>query len=133
SIARILFTSLSHPSRRTSHVGSPYRASYSLSTRRTSSGVMPSWFSVRAITFDSENISSIAISFSIVGIGHATTSLRKFLVFRPGACWRTIPFGMEAMMNGIVLQHAPRSEEHTSELQSRFDLVCRLLLEQKKT
>src|SRR5699024_11417776 len=24
-----------------------------------------------------------------------------------------------------------RSEEHTSELQSRFDLVCRLLLEQK--
>src|SRR5699024_12381681 len=33
--------------------------------------------------------------------------------------------------------HAPprsqlRSEEHTSELQSRFDLVCRLLLETKK-
>src|SRR5437868_8504978 len=27
----------------------------------------------------------------------------------------------------------PRSEEHTSELQSRFDLVCRLLLEKKKT
>src|SRR5699024_12459539 len=27
---------------------------------------------------------------------------------------------------------AMRSEEHTSELQSRFDLVCRLLLEKKK-
>src|SRR5437868_10586847 len=27
---------------------------------------------------------------------------------------------------------AVRSEEHTSELQSRFDLVCRLLLEKKK-
>src|SRR5207249_7707604 len=27
---------------------------------------------------------------------------------------------------------AARSEEHTSELQSRFDLVCRLLLEKKK-
>src|SRR5699024_11272695 len=26
-----------------------------------------------------------------------------------------------------------RSEEHTSELQSRFDLVCRLLLEKKNT
>src|SRR5438105_6627273 len=26
-----------------------------------------------------------------------------------------------------------RSEEHTSELQSRVDLVCRLLLEKKKT
>src|SRR5699024_11454752 len=30
--------------------------------------------------------------------------------------------------NGI----SSRSEEHTSELQSRFDLVCRLLLEKKK-
>src|SRR5207247_8597559 len=27
----------------------------------------------------------------------------------------------------------PRSEEHTSELQSRVDLVCRLLLEKKNT
>src|SRR5699024_11972816 len=31
---------------------------------------------------------------------------------------------------GLVLSE--RSEEHTSELQSRFDLVCRLLLEKKK-
>src|SRR5438067_6425551 len=30
------------------------------------------------------------------------------------------------------VEHRPRSEEHTSELQSRFDLVCRLLLEKKK-
>src|SRR5699024_11406266 len=29
-------------------------------------------------------------------------------------------------------EEGPRSEEHTSELQSRFDLVCRLLLEKKK-
>jgi len=28
--------------------------------------------------------------------------------------------------------HGPRSEEHTSELQSRLHLVCRLLLEKKK-
>src|SRR5687768_17802886 len=28
--------------------------------------------------------------------------------------------------------HAQRSEEHTSELQSRLHLVCRLLLEKKK-
>src|SRR2546428_9541368 len=31
----------------------------------------------------------------------------------------------------IALEHE-RSEEHTSELQSRSDLVCRLLLEKKK-
>src|SRR5207249_8099267 len=30
------------------------------------------------------------------------------------------------------VRFASRSEEHTSELQSRFDLVCRLLLEKKK-
>src|SRR5207249_10415117 len=39
---------------------------------------------------------------------------------------------------GVDEKHRPlsggcaRSEEHTSELQSRFDLVCRLLLEKKK-
>src|SRR5437868_11505125 len=35
----------------------------------------------------------------------------------------------------LLFQQKPdlqRSEEHTSELQSRFDLVCRLLLEKKK-
>src|SRR5260370_2492528 len=30
------------------------------------------------------------------------------------------------------LPHLPRSEEHTSELQSHLNLVCRLLLEKKK-
>src|SRR3712207_7811978 len=33
----------------------------------------------------------------------------------------------------VALSTAPRSEEHTSELQSRQYLVCRLLLEKKKT
>src|SRR2546429_3721516 len=33
---------------------------------------------------------------------------------------------------GNLTGHAARSEEHTSELQSRLHLVCRLLLEKKK-
>src|SRR2546422_4458782 len=33
---------------------------------------------------------------------------------------------------GVQLQRLLRSEEHTSELQSRLHLVCRLLLEKKK-
>src|SRR2546429_6548732 len=33
----------------------------------------------------------------------------------------------------VVRPRGGRSEEHTSELQSRLHLVCRLLLEQKKT
>src|SRR5205085_3005554 len=32
----------------------------------------------------------------------------------------------------IGVKHVPRSEEHTSELQSQSNLVCRLLLEKKK-
>src|SRR5699024_12719813 len=32
-----------------------------------------------------------------------------------------------------IIDNRGRSEEHTSELQSRFDLVCRLLLEKKNT
>src|SRR5699024_11742587 len=44
-----------------------------------------------------------------------------------GRLRRAIPI----IQPGIFLSQ-PRSEEHTSELQSRFDLVCRLLLEKKK-
>src|SRR2546421_7050329 len=37
------------------------------------------------------------------------------------------------MLNSCAANVTVRSEEHTSELQSRSDLVCRLLLEKKKT
>src|SRR5690606_41552283 len=49
------------------------------------------------------------------------------------------PQGRRRPRQGPVVHHAqegpavvPRSEEHTSELQSRENLVCRLLLEKKK-
>src|SRR5207249_9966861 len=38
----------------------------------------------------------------------------------------------EAIRGLLAAAGVKRSEEHTSELQSRFDLVCRLLLEKKK-
>src|SRR3712207_8810710 len=44
-----------------------------------------------------------------------------FILF-PGLIWAALRFG----------QRGVRSEEHTSELQSRQYLVCRLLLEKKK-
>src|SRR5690606_17758532 len=37
-----------------------------------------------------------------------------------------------AQFADLVVRYIPRSEEHTSELQSRENLVCRLLLEKKK-
>src|SRR5689334_23963562 len=39
---------------------------------------------------------------------------------------------IEGILAGATLIIAVRSEEHTSELQSQFHLVCRLLLEKKK-
>src|SRR5258707_4484551 len=36
------------------------------------------------------------------------------------------------VLNGVLWMYSARSEEHTSELQSRQYLVCRLLLEKKK-
>src|SRR5699024_11356740 len=39
---------------------------------------------------------------------------------------------LKMIMQKIISKIKDRSEEHTSELQSRFDLVCRLLLEKKK-
>src|SRR5438034_7954642 len=40
--------------------------------------------------------------------------------------------GVDSRERRQVLEHVHRSEEHTSELQSHSDLVCRLLLEKKK-
>src|SRR5207249_8831468 len=40
--------------------------------------------------------------------------------------------GIRWLDRGAAARGSGRSEEHTSELQSRFDLVCRLLLEKKK-
>src|SRR2546422_2064334 len=44
-------------------------------------------------------------------------------------------FGHRTPQRGVEVERKwqrPRSEEHTSELQSRLHLVCRLLLEKKK-
>src|SRR5689334_23997268 len=47
------------------------------------------------------------------------------VVFAARTLWDWMPFKN-------LLQSTVRSEEHTSELQSQFHLVCRLLLEKKK-
>src|SRR5438067_10082715 len=39
---------------------------------------------------------------------------------------------LETVRPSLPRGRSGRSEEHTSELQSRFDIVCRLLLEKKK-
>src|SRR2546427_6270724 len=48
------------------------------------------------------------------------------------ASGRVHAFALNADAAAVLEQHKVRSEEHTSELQSQSNLVCRLLLEKKK-
>src|SRR5438309_5531955 len=48
-----------------------------------------------------------------------------------GPCWATARQWSMRRMTASSCAAWPRSEEHTSELQSQFHLVCRLLLEKK--
>src|SRR5438105_9506834 len=50
-------------------------------------------------------------------------------VILDGLTWLGLDWHEEPVFQGARVK---RSEEHTSELQSRVDLVCRLLLEKKK-
>src|SRR5690625_5519176 len=71
----------------------------------------------------------------------ATNTTRKYAARQ---CRQTVPPGSYSPESSISWKfsvrnlpnraaHRWRSEEHTSELQSRGHLVCRLLLEKKKT
>src|SRR5690349_23070384 len=61
------------------------------------------------------------------------TSSPKTSCSPAGARWSPISGSRESRPPPISKSPSPgRSEEHTSELQSRRDLVCRLLLEKKK-
>src|SRR5207237_4715093 len=62
------------------------------------------------------------------------TSTRMFLLIEDGSMsmWIFFEFGENASVRPNSKKIHIRSEEHTSELQSHLNLVCRLLLEKKK-
>src|SRR3989454_7793720 len=79
------------------------------------------------------------LSFTVVGIVIGTLALGgSGALVAQAADPIKIGFGM-ALTGGLSANGKPallalqRSEEHTSELQSPCNLVCRLLLEKKKT
>src|SRR5699024_12433034 len=74
--------------------------------------------------FGVANAAAIIIGNDI-GAGRMEEAKSRIRAFR----WIAVWVGLFAA--GVILDLS-RSEEHTSELQSRFDLVCRLLLEKKK-
>src|SRR3712207_7598645 len=74
---------------------------------------------------------------SSVRVGHSAPSSRgPGIVLSPKWLWESdaVPSAIAKGLTAIPLHpiHPMRSEEHTSELQSRQYLVCRLLLEKKK-
>src|SRR3712207_7144786 len=58
---------------------------------------------------------------------------RRGISIVPGYAELDLPSGRRASLVDVPGHERFRSEEHTSELQSRQYLVCRLLLEKKKT
>src|SRR5699024_12803798 len=98
-------------------------------TPQTTPSLFPYTTLFRSITFQryQGNLSAPIIWASDLVYDHPTRDLAeyirlKFLLNEDGNKEEII----------IFMEDYQRSEEHTSELQSRFDLVCRLLLEKKK-
>src|SRR5699024_11339340 len=65
------------------------------------------------------------INHIIINNAVMTLNITNYMCF----CWFCNSFSSTLIYDG---NWSLRSEEHTSELQSRFDLVCRLLLAKKK-
>src|SRR5207249_8149910 len=91
------------------------------------------------------NLVAASACFLLIHFGVSGTRLRDTLVLRLGEGPYRGAFALASVIGLVWMIYAyrraptvglwaplPRSEEHTSELQSRFDLVCRLLLEKKK-
>src|SRR2546422_4299284 len=75
--------------------------------------------------------------FRSMGIGVWAMHFIGMLAFRLPVkvnydVWITLVSVAPAVLASGIMLHVIRSEEHTSELQSRLHLVCRLLLEKKK-
>src|SRR5438067_10242429 len=85
---------------------------------------------------DEETLADAVTGVEVVIFCAETVSPAHRLRARKGAppmLARVVEAARRARVGRLVhVSTADRSEEHTSELQSRFDLVCRLLLEKKK-
>src|SRR5256886_6862510 len=92
---------------------------------RGSRGPSPARSSCGSVSLQEANWSSVLLRPSASPTSVATSPT----VARPS---RTSTITRSIVTRPTTGQRAPRSEEHTSELQSQSNLVCRLLLEKKK-
>src|SRR6266481_9222127 len=70
--------------------------------------------------------------FLMIRLPPRSTLFPYTTLFRSRTAGRAVPPCDMALPARQTRRHRLRSEEHTSELQSQFHLVCRLLLEKKK-
>src|SRR5699024_12006451 len=102
-------------------------------------GISSFIFSIKSVTVCFSVLSASLIAVLISAFARSITSFSFSSVHRPlfSRCFlkRTNGsfFSHSESSSEVLYFVGSRSEEHTSELQSRFDLVCRLLLEKKKT
>src|SRR2546430_7192497 len=94
-----------------------FLASFVVTTVRAPAG--PSYTLGASPTVLNEEEGNVIITFTITGGTANTAYTFRFTVTKPGSA-------------GQAYVDESRSEEHTSELQSQSNLVCRLLLEKKK-
>src|SRR5688572_31705530 len=105
----------------TSLTSSPcaHRDLHSFPTRRSSDLVAAPYF----VVYQLEEVGIGYLTYTVIALAGSTTG------FFTSAWWGRTG---DVYGNQAVLRWT-RSEEHTSELQSQSNLVCRLLLEKKKT
>src|SRR5699024_12419926 len=82
---------------------------------------------------------SLHDALPILLLGGGSTLIWEMALNRPND-WNSVIVALPLSVAALIIvslltqkqnRDIQRSEEHTSELQSRFDLVCRLLLEKK--
>src|SRR5207249_9855129 len=96
-----------------------HRYLHSFPTRRSSDLNLARWVDIITVRTFSQKVIEEMAEYASIPVINALTDL-----YHP----------CQVLADCLTLiEHKGRSEEHTSELQSRFDLVCRLLLEKKKT
>src|SRR3989454_7919415 len=86
----------------------------------------PGWTELRCAL--RELLGGVDPTERVVALRHLKEKVLR-LEFAPGTPWRSV---VVKRLEPAVAQRNQRSEEHTSELPSPCNLVCRLLLEKKK-
>src|SRR5207247_8417512 len=80
-------------------------------------------------------VATNVMKVDVIASGSRTPARRiTHIMVGPAPDWNGVRYAAHALIPPAMIMSfsRTRSEEHTSELQSRVDLVCRLLLEKKK-